>query len=103
MRFSEFQGLPNKAAPHDGPIAVTASATALGSLITLHTATRFVIVRVETAPLRITFDGTAPSSTKGFSYDAGYSLLISKAQAEQAKLIRADTTNAAIQVQQFIG
>lgn len=103
MRFSEFQGLPNKSAPHEGPVAVTSSAAKLTALIALHAATRFVIVRVETAPLRLTMDGTAATATKGFAYEPGQSLLLSKAQAENASLIRNDTTNAAIQAAQFIG
>lgn len=103
MRFSEFQGLPNKSAPHEGPVTVGSTAQALTSLITLHAGTRCVILRIETAPIRITFDQTSPTATKGFSYDAGYSLLLSKAQAENARIIRADTADAALQVSQFIG
>jgi hypothetical protein len=105
MRFSEFQGLPNKQAPHEGPVTVGGTAARLTSLITLHAATRAVIIQVEAAALRMTFDQTAPTATKGLRHDGAQRpiILLSKAEAEHAQLIREGATSATIQVAQYLG
>jgi hypothetical protein len=102
MRLSEFQGLPNKDTAHAGPVTIGATATPLTSVVTLGAWTHFVLVRVETAPVRLTFDNASPTATRGFRIESGEQLLLSKAEAEHARLIRAESADAALQVAQFI-
>lgn len=102
MRFAEFQGLPNKDTAHAGPITIGTTGALLSTLITLHATTHFVLVRIETAAVRLTFDGAAATTTRGFRHEAGEQLLLSKAEAENARIIRADGADATIQAQQFI-
>lgn len=105
MRLTDFQGKPNTntAAAQVGPLTVDGTARKLTSLITLHDATQFVVISTETAPLRLTVDGrTDPTATLGFRYPAGCEVVLSRGEAENARLIRETATSAAIQVAQFV-
>ena len=102
MRFSEFRGLPNKAAAHAGPLTVGAAAATLASLVTLDAATAFVVIKVETAAVRMTVNGTTPTSTKGFNFIADTEIVLSKAEADLAQFIRSTGADGALQVAQFI-
>lgn len=100
-RFSDFEGRPNSNAPHAGPVAVGAIAQTLSALVVLHADTKFVLVKVESAPLRLTPDGTEPTAALGFSYPIAAEILLSRNEADAAKLIRDGAVNSAIQVAQF--
>lgn len=102
MRFSEFAGRPNLAAAHAGPLTVTAAAATLASLVALHANTSFVLLKVETAAIRLTVNGTTPTTTKGFDNAVGSEILLSKAEAENAQVIRSTGADGALQVAQFI-
>lgn len=101
MRFSDFHGIPNPAAAHAGPLAVGVAAATLASLVTLDAATEFVLIRVETQALRLTVNGTTPTATLGFNYAVDSEILLSRAEADVAKLIRSGGADSAIQVAQF--
>jgi hypothetical protein len=103
MRFSDIESRPNPNAPHAGPVTVGAAAAALTSLVTLHAATQFVLIKVENAALRICPTGTTPTATLGFNYLADTEILLSRNEADVAKLIRAGGTDSAIQVAQYLG
>lgn len=102
MRFSEFSGRPNVNAAHAGPLTVGNTAVRLASLFTLHPNTEFVQIKVETAPIRICVNPSDPTSTAGMSYPVDSELILSKATAETARVIRNSAdTDAAIQVAQY--
>lgn len=104
MRFSDFQGKPNNnaAAAQVGPLTIDNTVKRLTTIAPLDTATEFVVVRVETASLRLTIDNqTNPTTTLGFQYPVGSEILLSRAEAENARMIRDTATSAAIQVAQF--
>lgn len=100
--FIHFVGLPNAAAAHEGPLTVDGTVRTLASLITggLHADTRFVRVSVEDDDVRLTVDGTAPNATKGRKLLADADVLLSRGEADGAKLVRV-TNNAKIQVTQY--
>ena len=107
MKLSDFQGLPNTLAAHVGPVAVpsTAGGVLLTSLFTLHEATRFVLISAETADVRLTDTGTAPTATLGYSIPATTPPCIvelSREQALTAKVIQA-AAGATLQIGQYVG
>ena len=104
MKFTEFRAVPNAAAAHQGPLTVSSSAVTLLSLLSggaLHAETRFVEITVETDDVRLTVQGTAPTSLLGRLMLVDSSRLLSRAEADLAKVIRV-TTDAALQVTQYI-
>jgi hypothetical protein len=76
-------------------VAVTATATALNAL---HASTRKVLLTVETAAVRITFDGSTPTTEHGHRFAAGSVLQISRRMAQRLKVVRATSTSATITV-----
>ena len=103
MKFTEFRAVPNAAAAHQGPLTVSSSAVTLLSLLSggaLHAETRFVEITVETDDVRLTVQGTAPTSSLGRLVLVDSSRLLSRAEADLAQVIRV-TTNAALQVTQY--
>ena len=104
MKFTEFRAVPNAAAAHQGPLTVSSSAVTLLSLLSggaLHAETRFVEITVETDDVRLTVQGTTPTSALGRAVLADSSRLLTRAEADLAKLIRV-TADATIQVTQYI-
>ena len=100
----EFEGVPNTAAAVEGPLTVSSSAVTLLSLLSggaLHAQTQFVRVSCETDDVRVACDGGTPTATKGRKLLADSSRLMSRNEADQAKLIRV-TNDAVIQVEQFL-
>ena len=53
-----------------------------------HEKTRFVVVTVDTAAVRVTFDGSDPTATDGHVLPAGYEAVWSRQRAQAAKFIR---------------
>ena len=103
MKFTEFRGIPNEAVAHEGPLTVSSTAITLLSLLSggaLHAETRFVEITVETDDIRLTVNGTTPTSTLGRAVLADSSRLLSRAEADKAKLIRM-TADATLQVTQY--
>jgi hypothetical protein len=106
MRFAEFSGnpIPTAAAAHQGPLTVGAAAVTLLSLLSgaaLHADTQFVLVTVETDELRLTVNGTTPTATLGFKCPVDTERLLSRAEADNCKLIRSGSADAKIQVAQY--
>ena len=58
--------------------------------------TKFVVLDVQVADVRVTYDGSAPTTTNGHILFAGRSYTWSKAAAEAAKFIEDPTTDATI-------
>jgi hypothetical protein len=103
MRYSQFQGVPNSAAPHVGPAAITSASQSLATIngTALDNNTVFVTIKVETADIRITVNGTTPTTTKGKLYSPGDEVLLSREEADNALLIRAGATDGAVQISQY--
>ena len=101
MRFTEFQGIPNNAAPHVGPLTIDDTARPLTSLITLDPATQWVNIKVETAALRLTVNGTPPTGTLGKNYVADTEFMLSRQEADNCQLVRSTGASSAIQVAQY--
>lgn len=102
MRESDFEGIPNLNAPHQGPVTVGAAAVALTALITLHAATQVVLIAVETAAVRYTVNGTTPTATLGFAAVAGQFIRLTRNEADVAKFIRSTGSDAALQAAQYV-
>lgn len=101
--FTQFEATPNGAAAHQGPLTVGNTAVTLLSLLSggaLHAETRFVEIAVETDDIRLTVNGTTPTTTLGRAVLADSSRLLSRAEADAAKLIRMNA-DATIQVTQY--
>jgi hypothetical protein len=94
-------GIPNAAAAHAGPLTVSSTAAALTSLVTLHAATTFVLIKIEDAAVRLTLNGTTPTTTLGLNYVADVQLVLTRAEADVAQFIRATGTDAKLQVAQY--
>lgn len=103
MRESDFEGIPNLQAPHEGPKTVGAVAAALTALITLHADTKVVLIAVETAAVRYTVNGTVPTGTLGFAAVAGQFIRLTRQEADVAQFIRSTGADAALQAAQFRG
>ena len=100
MKFTEFRAVPNAAAAHQGPLTVSSSAVTLLSLLSggaLHAETRFVEITVEDESAALF---SAPTSALGRLLLVDSSRLLSRAEADLAKVIRV-TTDAALQVTQY--
>lgn len=99
------QAFGNQAVAHR-QATVTSSAEPLSSLLAaglLHSATNHVLVQVNGANIRVTFDGgqTDPSSTLGFRMVAGTEAYWSRDQFNNATVIREGSTNATLEIQEM--
>jgi len=63
--------------------------------------TKFVVLDVQVADVRVTYDDSAPTSTNGHILFAGRSYTWSKAAAAAAKFIEDTTTDATIHASEF--
>lgn len=104
MFFSQFSGLPTPGSAHVGPVAVpsTSGGVLLTTLFTLSAQTQFVKIQVETADIRMTINGTAPTSTLGFllPFTGTAIILLSREEALAAKVIQM-AANATVQIGQY--
>lgn len=105
MKIIDFSGLPNTAVADQGPLTVAGSAVTLASLLSgaaFHANTQFVRVRFETAEIRLSTNGTTPTATLGRAYNAGDDVLLTRAEADNCKLIRTGGTSGTLQVAQYL-
>jgi len=91
---------PNAAADHETG-TVTSANVLLTSLFTLDDATKWVLVGIEDAAIRMTVNGTAASATVGTNWVAGIKLVLSREEAEAARVYRATATDASLQFSQY--
>ena len=82
----------------DQTLAVGASVETFGAFNSL---TKFVVLDVQVADVRVTYDGSAPTTTNGHILFAGRSYTWSKAAAEAAKFFEDTTTDATIHASEF--
>jgi hypothetical protein len=92
---------PNAAADDEAG-TVTSSDVLLTSLFTLDDATQWVMVGIEDAAIRMTMSGTAASATIGTNWAAGVKLVLSREEAEAARVYRATGTDAKLTFSQYL-
>ena len=96
--------VPNSVAATAPDEALTVDATGGGvQLAALHADTTHVFWSSEAAPCRVTFDGSAPTSTNGHLVNIGDSGVWSKALATAAKFIRTGAVSAVVTASQMKG
>jgi len=80
--------------------AVTVADTALG-VGTFGANTRYVLLQVQGYPVRYRLDGTAPTSSVGFTAAADDQLLLDVRAAGQLRLIRSTGDSATVYLQEL--
>ena len=63
--------------------------------------TKYIVLDVQVADARVTYDGTAPTTDKGHILYAGRSYTWSKTAAQNALVINDGTSNAVIHISEF--
>ena len=104
MANSRIVNTPSQAIPQDGAPHTqrTVGASAV-SLIdhTLLADTTHVLLQFTDANCRVTFDGSAPTSIKGFVYLNGSTAYLTRLMASAAKGIRDDATDVILEIQEL--
>tara|TARA_Y100000310_G_scaffold314426_1_gene363761 strand:+ start:1824 stop:2132 length:309 start_codon:yes stop_codon:yes gene_type:complete len=82
--------------------ALTVDSTAGGITLTVPGSANTAEIFVETAPIRFTRDGTAPTTTVGFvAYPGDIITLNSRKELINMKMIEDTTTDASVEVEYF--
>jgi len=104
MANSRIVNTPSQAIPQDGASHTqrTVGASAV-SLIdhTLLADTTHVLLQFTDANCRVTFDGSDPTSIKGFVYLNGSTAYLTHSMAAAAKGIRDDATDVILEIQEL--
>ena len=94
---------PNTAATSGQTGTVTNSAQTLAQMgISLHASTQWVLVSVESADIRIDPIGGTPTASVGQPIFDGDQVMLSRAEALVAKWIRQASTNATLQISEYL-
>jgi len=83
----------------DQTLAVADSAVQFGTAF--NSLTRYIVLDVQLADVRVTYDGSAPTTTNGHILFAGRSYTWSKQAAVAAKFIRDGSVSASIHASEF--
>ena len=83
----------------DQSLAVADSAVPFGTAF--NSLTKYVVLDVQTADVRVTYDGSDPTTSNGHILFAGRSYTWSKEAAAAAKFIRNGSTSASIHASEF--
>ena len=83
----------------DQTLAVSDAAVQFGTAF--NSLTRYIVLDVQLADVRVTYDGSAPTSTNGHILFAGRSYTWSKQAAVAAKFIRDGSVPASIHASEF--
>jgi hypothetical protein len=94
------QAIPQSGAPHT-QVTVGSTAGALIGTLTLHAYTTHVLIQFTGANTRVTFDGTNPTTSKGFVYSDGSTAYLTRSMASAAKAIRDDSTDVVVEIQEL--
>jgi len=94
------QAIPQYGAPHT-QVTVGLTAVALLGTLTLNADTTHVLIQFTGANARVTFDGSTPTTTKGFIYSDGSTAYLTRNMASAAKAIRDDSTNLIVEIQEL--
>lgn len=80
--------------------AISSSAVAASSIANVHADAKFFYIQVETATVRLTLNGTAPTSSVGFRRVAGWEGILSRSEFLASKWIR-ESADATLQIAQL--
>jgi hypothetical protein len=83
----------------DQTLAVADSVVQFGTAF--NTLTRYVVLDIQTADVRVTYDDSPPTSTNGHILPAGRSYTWAKETAQAAKFIRDGSVSASIHASEF--
>ena len=83
----------------DQSLAVADSAVQFGTAF--NSLTKYVVLDIQTADVRVTYDGSDPTTSNGHILFAGRSYTWSKEAAAAAKFIRNGGTSASIHASEF--
>ena len=84
---------------NDQTLSVADSAVQFGT--TFNELTKYIVLDVQTADVRVTYDDSAPTTTNGHILFAGRSYTWAKKTAEAAKFIRDGSVSATIHASEF--
>ena len=105
MANSRIVNTPSQAIPQSGTTHTqrTISSTAIALLASsLANDTTHVLMQVTGANVRATFDGaTDPTTSLGFVYIDGSTGYLTRKMAQACKMIRDDSTDAVVEIQQL--
>jgi hypothetical protein len=104
MANSRIVNTPSQAIPQPSAVHTqrTISSTAVNVLNhTLQTGTQHAIVQFNGADVRVTFDGSDPTSTKGFLFVNGSTAYWTKQMLSAAKGIRTGSTDVVAEIQEL--
>tara|TARA_A100001037_G_scaffold253576_1_gene238233 strand:- start:609 stop:917 length:309 start_codon:yes stop_codon:yes gene_type:complete len=91
--------------PKPTPAATDQTLTVADSAVQFGTAfsnlTRYIVLDIQTADVRVTYDDSAPTSTNGHILPAGRSYTWAKETAQAAKFIRDGSVSATIHASEF--
>lgn len=62
--------------------------------------TRYVLMQVQDAPVRLTYGGDTPAAGTGFLHPAGTLIKMNTASADAVRLVRAGSADAAVYLQE---
>ena len=94
------QAIPQYGAPHT-QVTISSSAVDVLGTLTLKPDTTHVLIQFTGANARVTFDGTNPTTSKGFIYADGSTAYLTIKMASAAKAIRDDGTDVILEVQEL--
>lgn len=103
MSNARIVNTPSQAIPQSGTAhsQFTVSSSVVSPFPSLAADTRHVMLQVLGATIRATYDGSNPTTTKGFEYIAGSTAYLTRQMAMAMKAIRAGGTDATIESQQL--
>lgn len=93
------QAIPQFGASHTQRTISSSSVTVISH--TLNADTTHVLVQFNGASTRVTFDGTAATTSKGFLYVDGSTAYWTKKMAEAARGIRTASTDVVVEIQEL--
>tara|TARA_R100001198_G_scaffold84865_1_gene58907 strand:- start:1343 stop:1684 length:342 start_codon:yes stop_codon:yes gene_type:complete len=86
----------------DAAVTLLTSASLSGNTSTsFDELTRYIVLDVQDADVRVTYDGVAPTATVGHRLFAGRSYTWAKETAEKAKFIRVGNTSGKVHASEF--
>lgn len=104
MANSRIVNTPSQAIPQNLALHTqrTVSSTSVALINhTLQDQTTHLLLQFTGANCRVTFDGNAATSTKGFVYQDGATAYLTKTMASAAKAIRDDSTDVVVEIQEL--
>lgn len=79
-------------------VTVGSAAVQLGAM---NVRTRYVLLQVQAHPIRLTYDGTAPTDSVGLTYAAATQFVVNVSAAKAIKAIRSTGSDATVYVQEM--